>query len=95
MRDVLHRFILLCGTVLVLLRLYPSDRGGWISNLFWDDVINARIESMSVQVISLLGFTSSAYQGFASNLDSLAHAFAILFQALAIAFVCYILTRWI
>ncbi len=95
MRDVIHRFILLCGTVLVLLRLYPSDRGGWISKLFWDDVINTRIESMTVQVISFLGFTSSAYQAFASNLDSLAHAFAILFQALAIAFICYILTRWI
>jgi hypothetical protein len=94
-RDIIHKFLLLCGTALVLLRLYPSDRGGWISKLFWDDVINAGIESMTVRVISFLGFTSSAYQGFASNLDSLAHAFAILLQALAIAFICYILTRWI
>ena len=95
MRDVIHRFVLLCGTVLVLLRLYPSDPGGWISKLFRDDVINARIEAVAVQMISFLGLTSSGYQAFASNLSSLAHAFAILFQVLAIAFICYILTRWI
>ena len=95
MRDIIHKFLLLCGTALVLLRLYPSGRGGWISKLFWDDVVNAKIEASTVQVLAFLGLTSSAYQAFASNLDSLAHAFAILFQAVAIAFVCYILARWI
>lgn len=95
MRNVIHRFLLLCGAALVILRLCPSDPGGWISKLLCDDVINARIEAVTVQAISFLGFTSSAYQQFASNLNSLAHAFAILLQAVVIAIVFYMLSRWI
>jgi hypothetical protein len=48
-----------------------------------------------MQVISFFGFTSTAYQQFASNLSSLAHVFALLFEAVVIAFVFFILTRWI
>ncbi|HME44212.1 MAG TPA: hypothetical protein VKF36_14060 [Syntrophorhabdales bacterium] len=95
MRDILHKLLVLCGAVLVVLRLFPSDPGGWISKLFYDDVINVRIEAMTMQLISFLGFTSTAYQQFASNLSSLAHAFALLLQAVVIAFVFFILTRWI
>ena len=48
MRNVIHKFLLLCGAALVVLRLCPSDPGGWISKLFYDDVINVRIEAMTV-----------------------------------------------
>ena len=95
MRDILHRFLVICGTVLVILRLFPSDSGGWISKLFYDDVINVRIEAMTMQLVSFFGFTSTAYYQLASNLGSLVHVFALLFQAVVIAFVFFILTRWI
>ena len=95
MKSIIRRFLLLCGTVLVLLRLYPSDPGGWISRLFWDDVIHAKIEATAVQVILFLGFSSPSYQAFASNLIALGHSFTILFQAVAIALIFYIVSRWI
>jgi hypothetical protein len=95
MRNAVHKFVILCGTVLVLLRFYPSDSGGWISKLFWDDVIQTKIEAVSTRVILFLGLYDSGYQLFAANLASLAHAFAILLQVLAIALIFYILARWI
>ncbi len=95
MRDILHKLLVLCGAALVVLRLFPSEPGGWISSLFCDEVIHVRIEAMTGQLISFLGFTSTAYQQFASNLSSLAHVFALLFEAVVIAFVFFILTRWI
>ena len=93
MRDIVHKFLVLCGAALVVLRLYPSEPGGWISKLFYDDVINVRVEAMTMQLISFLGFTSTAYQQFASNLSSLAHGFALLLQAVVIAFIFFILAR--
>ena len=93
MRDVVHKFLVLCGTALVVLRLYPSEPGGWISRLFYDDVINVRVEAGTMQLISFLGFTSTAYQQFASNLSSLAHLCALLLQAVVIGFVFYVVTR--
>lgn len=95
MRDILHKLLVLCGAALVILRLFPSEPGGWISRLFCDDVIHVRVEAMTVQLISFLGFTSSAYQQVASNLSSLAHVVALLLQAVVIAFVFVIVTRWI
>ena len=95
MRSITHRFLQLCGTVLVLLRLYPSSHEGWISKLFLDDIIHAKIEAATMHVVSFLGLSSDASQAFASNLTSLGHSFAILFQALAIALTFYIITRWI
>jgi hypothetical protein len=93
MRDIIHRFLVLSGTVLVILRLYPSSDDGWISKLFFDDVIHANVEAAAMQVISFMGFTSNAYQDCASNLLSLVHSFAIVFQAVAIAFIFYVITR--
>ena len=54
-----------------------------------------RPEVLAVKVISFLGLSSSAYQGFASNLASLAHVFAVTLQALAIGLTFYIVTRLI
>ncbi len=93
MRDLLHNFLVLCGAALVALRLYPAEPGGWISRLFLDDVIHVRVEEATVYVISFFGFTSSAYQQLASNLDSLAHVFATCLQAVMIGFAFYLLTR--
>jgi len=93
MRDLFHNFLVLCGVVLVGLRLYPAKPGGWISELFLDDVIHVRIKAATVEMISLSGLASSAYRELASNLDSLAHAFAICFEAVIIGLVFYALTR--
>ena len=95
MRDIIHKLLVVCGAALVVLRLFPSDSGGWISKLFYDDVINVRIEAMATQLVSFLGFTSTAYDQLASNLSSLVHLFALLLQAVVIAFVFFVLTRWI
>jgi hypothetical protein len=85
--------LLLCGVALVILRLFPTGEQGWISKLFFDDIIHARIEALTVKVISFLGLSSSAYQAFASNLASLGHAFAIILQVLAISLIFYIIAR--
>ena len=85
----------MCGAALVILRLFLTGHEGWISKLFFNDIIHARIEVLAVKAISFLGLSSSAYEGFASNLASLAHTFAIILQALAIGLTFYIITRWI
>jgi hypothetical protein len=95
MKSIIHRFMVLCGAALVILRLYPSSGKGWVSKLFFDDVIHAKIEAASMWAISFAGFSSDDYQAFVPNLMSLGHSFAILFQAVAIALTFYIITRWI
>jgi hypothetical protein len=95
MRIIIHRFIVLCGTALVILRLYPSSGKGWVSKLFFDDIIHAKIEAVSTWAVAFAGFSSDDYQAFVPNLMSLGHSFAILFQAVAIALTFYIITRWI
>ncbi len=81
MRDALHKFLVLCGVALIILRLYPTEPGGFVSKLFCDDVIHTRIEGATVHVISFFEFTSHAYQELASNLHSLAHACALLLRS--------------
>ena len=94
MRSIIHRFLVLCGTALVVLRLYPSsDDDGWISKLFFDDVIHTSVEAAGMQAISFMGFTSNAYRDCASNVTSLVHSFTIVFQAAAIALTFYVITR--
>ena len=95
MRNIVRGFLLLCGTVLVILRLFPTGHESWISKLFFDDIIHARVGALTVNVISFFGFSSNAYQAFASNLASLVHAFAVILQVLAIGLTFYIITRWI
>ncbi len=85
--------MVLCGILLVILRFYPSSEDGWISKLFFDDVIHATIEAVSMRFISFMGFTSNDYQAFVPNLMSLVHSFAIVFQAVAIALTFYVITR--
>ncbi len=93
MRSIIHRFLVLCGAALVILRLFPSSDDGWISKLFLDDVIHANVEAAGMHAISFMGFTSNAYQDCASNLMSLVHLFAMVFQVVAIALTFYVITR--
>ena len=94
MRSIIHRFLVLSGAVLVILRFYPSGDDGWISQLFFfDDVIDANVEAAGMRLISFMGFTSSAYQDCASNIMSIFHSFTIVFQAVAIALTFYLITR--
>ncbi len=93
MTSIIHRFLVLCGTALVILRLYPSSDDGWISKLFFDDVIHANVEAAGMKVISFMEFSSSAYQDCASNAMSVVHSFAIVLQAVAIALTFYVITR--
>ncbi len=95
MRSIIRKFLLWCGAVLVILRLFPTSDEGWIAKLFFDDIIHPEVEALTVKMISFFGLTSDAYQAFASNLASLGHAFAIILQAIAIGLTCYIVTRWI
>lgn len=94
MKSIIHVFLLAVGAILVGLRLYPSHHEGLISRLFFDDVIHAKIEAVSIRVIGALGLPfNEASQFLSSNLTSLGHAIAIMFQALVIALTFYIVTR--
>ena len=94
-RRIIHRLLVLAGTTLVFLRFYPPGREAWISKLFFDDIIQTRVEAVSVQVISALGIPLDATAAYVSNLVALAQVFALLIQALAIAAIFYVITRWI
>jgi len=93
MRRFLHWLVLACGFALVCLRLYPSDEGDWISNLFFDDVIRAKAEELSLQVIGSLGTTGSSGVSYASNLTSLVHTSVMLLEVVIIAIVFYLVAR--
>ena len=94
MRSIIHSLLVLCGTALVVLRIYPSGDEGWISQLFFfDDVINANVEAAGMQLISFMGFTSNAYRDCASNIMSMVRSFSNVFQAVAIALTSYLITR--
>jgi hypothetical protein len=94
MKTITHWFLLLCGAVLVGLRLYPSDVD-WISKLFFDDVIHDKMQSASVTIIQTLGITGISAPPYVANLTSLGHAVAVCIQAIGIALTFYIITRWI
>jgi hypothetical protein len=95
MRNVIHKFLILCGVALVFLRFVPAKTGGWLSKLFLDEIIHDRFDTWSVKVISALGVPLENYQTHITQLASLAHVIALIAQALAIALVFYIITRWV
>ncbi len=93
MRRFLHWLVLACGFALVCLRLYPSEDGEWISNLFFDDAIRVKLEEISLGVIGSLGESVANNATYASNFSSLVHTFAILIEVLIIALVFYLAAR--
>jgi len=93
MRRFLHWLVLACGFALVCLRLYPSDDTEWISNLFFDDVIRAKAEEFSLQVIGSLGTTGTSGVSYAANLTSLVHTAIMLIEVVIIAVVFYLVAR--
>jgi hypothetical protein len=95
MRNAIHKFMLLCGAVLIFLRFLPAKPGGWLSQLFVDEIIYSKLNAWSTTVILSMGVKADAYQSQIAGLASLAHAMALIAQALLIALVFYIATRWI
>ncbi|HUJ68703.1 MAG TPA: hypothetical protein VLW86_04225 [Syntrophorhabdales bacterium] len=93
MRRFLHWLVLACGFALVCLRLYPSDDTEWISNLFFDDVVRAKAEAISLQIIGSLGTTGTSGVSYASNLTSLVHTVVILLEVVIIAVFFYLVAR--
>ena len=93
MRRFLHWLVLACGFALVCLRLYPSDDTEWISKLFFDDVVRAKAEAISLGLIGNLGMTATSTASYASNLTSLVHTFVILIEVVIIAVFFYLVAR--
>ncbi len=95
MRNAIHRTRLWCGAALILLRFVPAKPGGFLWRLFFDDAIHARLDGISLKAIMSLGVTVDQYKTQVAGLTSLAHALSLIAQALAIAILFYIVTRWI
>ncbi len=95
MKDILHKFLVYCGVALVMLRFVPAKPDGFLSRLFFDDTIHTYLDRLSVKIILSLGVTIDQYQTQAAQLGSLAHAFALIAQALGIGLVFFVITRWI
>ena len=95
MRDMAHKFLLLCGAALVILRFVPSEAGGYLSKLFFDQAVHNRISDMGMRVFMTLGVTGEQYQSQIAGLTSLSHTAALIIEALGIAVTVYIITRWI
>jgi len=90
-----HKFLLLCGAALVILRFVPSEPGGYLSRLFFDQAVHNRISDVGMQIFMSLGVTGEQYQSQVAGLASLSHAAALIIEALGIAVIVYIITRWI
>jgi len=95
MKDYLHKFLVLCGTVLVILRFVPAEPGGFLSKLFLDEMIHDRLEPLSVQLIQFCGLSLQDYQTHITGLTSLVHIATIIAHAFLIGLLFYIITRWI
>jgi hypothetical protein len=95
MRDAIHKFFVLCGWALVALRFVPSEPGGYLRRLFFDDAVHDRISSIIVNLSVSIGLVGEQYQTQISGLNSLAHVFALIIEAFGIGLTFYIITRWI
>lgn len=95
MRDAIHKLLVFCGWALVALRFIPSEPGGYLHKLFFDDVVHDRISSIFVNLAVSIGLVGEQYQTQISGLNSLAHVFALIIEAFGIGLVFYIITRWI
>jgi hypothetical protein len=94
MRRAVSRFVLLCGAVLVALRIYSSRHQGVISQLFFDNVVHDKIETLSVQVISALALPpGEVSQPLVVHFASLAHVVATVTEVIGIALTCYVISR--
>jgi hypothetical protein len=95
MRDILHKFLWLCGATLVVLRFLPAKPGGFLSRLFFDEAVHNHLAALSMKVILSMGVTVDKYQTQLAGLTSLANVSALIVEALGIALIFYIITRWI
>lgn len=95
MKDMLHKLLLLCGAALIVLRFIPSVSEGYLSKLYFNQAVHNRITDMSMKVFMGLGLHGDQYQSQIAGLTSLSHVIALIVEALGIAIVVYIVTRWI
>ena len=95
LRDFIHKFLLVCGAGLVFLRFLPAKPGGFLSRLFFDEVVHDRISALAVNAIVGLGVDADQYQTQVAGLESLAHVIALIVQALGIALTFFVIARWV
>jgi hypothetical protein len=95
MRHLAHKFLLLCGAALVILRFIPSKPGEFLSRLFFDQAVHDRISDVGMKIFMSLGVSGDQYQTQIAGMTSLSHAIALIVEAVGIALTCYIITRWI
>jgi hypothetical protein len=96
MRAALSKLVLLCGAVLVALRFYSSHFESITSKLFFDNIVHDKIETLSVRFIGALTMApGDASQPLAVHFISLAHVTAVVAEALGIALIFYLASRWI
>jgi len=93
MKDIVHKFLLLCGAALVVLRFIPAKPEGYLSKLFFDDAVHNRLDALSLKAFLSMGMTIDQSQ--VAQLSSLTHVIALVAEALGIALTVYIVTRWI
>jgi hypothetical protein len=93
MRDIIHKLLLLCGSALVVLRFVPAKPGGFLSKLFFDEVVHNRIGALSTKVFLSLGVTIDQYQSRVAQLASLSHVVALIVEAMGMALTVFINTR--
>jgi hypothetical protein len=92
MRRFCRWLLLLCGTAIISLRLYPSDIE-WVSKLFHDDLVYAHANALSLRVISESGLSLSLYGAHVDNLATLTHTVVIILEAVAVALIVLIAAK--
>jgi hypothetical protein len=95
MKDFLHKLLVYCGWILVGLRFVPTEPGGYLHKLFFNDAIHNRIGDFFIKMSVSIGLVGEQYQTQISGVSSLAHFFALIIEAFGIALTFYIITRWI
>lgn len=93
MRRLCRWLLLLCGTALICLRLYPFDETEWVSTLFQDDLVYAQANAFSLRLIRESGLSMKLYASYVSNLTTLTHTVVMLLEAVTIALVFLIASR--
>jgi hypothetical protein len=95
-RKEVRRFfrwlLFLCGSVLICLRLYPSE-SEWVSKLFYDDYVYDRANVLSLRLVSESGLSLDRYSAHADNLATLSRAVVIILEAVVVALVFFTAAR--
>jgi hypothetical protein len=95
MRSFLHKLLVTCGVILVLLRFIPAPEGSTLAKIYFNQSVHNRLVEWGETAVSSVGLGGEQFKTQLSGLMSLMKAVALIIEAGGIALTFVIITRFI